>query len=153
MSSTAGVSSLWGQRFVRPILSALAVIVFALLSHQLAQEADMITLGTAAPEPSVGLPAIPDEGFLVAAPPLVTDVGDGVLLYLTSHVENHEPWSELGSLCLLLAVVILLASVTMPRVSLLHWWLPRHVLRGEAARRYLAFSTAPSRVALSISRT
>lgn len=157
MLPTTSVSSPWGRRFVRPFLGAFAVILFGLLGHQLAQEPDA-TLLTApsralvtggASLSSVAADTDQEPSALALS---VTRSGEGPVLEVAAHdASRHLPWSELGSVCLLLAVVFLLAAVAWPRRTLLHWWLPRYV---RAAAVPLAVSVPRlTCVTLSISRT
>lgn len=159
MSSTADVPSPRGRRFVRRFVGAFAVILFALLGHQLAQEPETTLHGSAGTSPSTVTagPAAAAANVAVEAvealPLSVMGPGEGTLRDLAAHEENgHEPWSELGSICLLIAVVLLLATVAAPRRALLPWWLPRPG-RAAAPGRLLVGFPGPTRVALSISRT
>ena len=157
MSSTADVSSPWGQRFVRPFLGAFAVILFALLGHQLAQQPDATILSGSSRAPLLGAGAVPpaaaEANPAFAVPPLAAEASEATLADVATHDENrHEPWSELGSICLLLAVVLLLVTVTTPRRVLLHWWLPRSFRVAPPLLLPVGIPVLP-RVALSVSRT
>ena len=156
MSSTVDVPSPRGRRFVRRFVGAFAVILFALLGHQFAQEPETTLHGSAGTSPNTVTagPAAAAANVAVEALPLsVVGAGEGNLRDLAAHEENgHEPWSELGSICLLIAVVLLLATVAAPRRALLPWWLPRPGRAAAPGRLLLGFP-GPTRVALSISRT
>lgn len=151
---TTSVSSPWGRRFVRPFLGAFAVILFGLLGHQLAQEPDA-TMLSGSSRPPVAETAARSS---VAADDPVTgalstmQIGERPVLELAAHdASRHLPWSELGSVCLLLAVVLLLTAMAFPRRTLLHWWLPRYA---RAAAVPLPISVPRlTCLALSISRT
>ena len=153
----SGAASSWGPRFVRRFLGAVAVILFGLVGHQIAQEpsatgmSDSSTTITALQTDPSGWV---DEAAASSVTAVAHAVGSGNLDLGTYEQTRHDPWSgfEISTLCLLFAVVLMVAMVVLPRRALLRWWL-QSAPRTQAMPPPPCGSTTSALVALSISRT
>lgn len=142
---------------MRRFLGAFAVILFGLIGHQLTQEPSATgmtgssTAVMAQPTDSSGRVTGTTATSVTAS---ITDtLGSGTSL--VAHEETrHDPWSgfEISTICLLLAVVLLVAMVVAPRRSLLRWWL-QLAPRTQAVPPPHGGTPTAVLVALSISRT